>query len=119
LTRFSSSGCKILWDKRTRIPKRDKVAIKEDLKTISNLIEEAMTYTKEKLLEENREIEVKFWLNTKTSESYHLAIHYDLGMEAWHFYLDSDSHESVGEVINEKWPCLQILLDKDVEEEPL
>lgn len=41
------NNCKILWDKRKdfRIPKRDKIAIKTDLKTMSKLIEEAMTYT--------------------------------------------------------------------------
>ena len=117
MNRFSLSDCKILWVKRTRTPKRDKVAIKADLKTMSSIIEEAMTYTKDKVLKENRETAVRFWLNTKTRVSYILDIHYDAGFGAWNFSIHNENDESTGEIISEKWPCLQILLDEDVEEE--
>ena len=84
---------------------------------MSSIIEEAMTYTKEKILRENRETVVRFWLNTKTRVSYFLDIYYEAGYDAWSFAIFNENHESTGEIMSEKWPCLQILLDQDVEEE--
>lgn len=120
LNRFSFSDCKILWVKKTRTPKRDKAAIKADLKTMSNIIEEAMTYTKDKISKENRETVVRFLLNTGVlEESYYLQIHYDLGMKAWFFGISTGNDEPTAEIISEKCPSLQILLDEDAEEENL
>jgi len=119
LNRFSFGGCKILWDKRTRTPKRDKAVIKADLKTMSSIAEEAMTYTKNKVLKENRETLVRFWLNTNTSLSYYVDIYYDSGLKAWNFSICvvGELDKIIGEIVSEKWPCLQILQDENVEEE--
>ena len=83
---------------------------------MSSIVEEAMTYTRDKM-SENRETVVRFWLNTNTLRSYYLDIYYDSGMKAWAFHISTDSDESTAEIVSEKWPCLQILEDEDVEEE--
>lgn len=122
---FFLNDCKILWEKEThanahRAPKRDKVAIKADLKTMSNIIEEVMTFTKDKMSEENRETAVQLWLHTgDLEESYYLQIHYDLGMKGWFFGIFTGNNEPTAEIINEKCPCLQIMSDEDADEENL
>ena len=76
---------------------------------------EAMTYTKDKALIENRETVVRFWLNTNTRVSYIVEIHYASAFEAWSFTISNEADESVGEIVSDKWPFLQILFDEDVE----
>jgi hypothetical protein len=112
------NDCKILWDKRKgfRISKRDREAIKKDLRTMSKLIEEAMIYTKEKLLKENRETVVQLWLNTNTSNTYYINLHYDCGSEAWLLTIeDADAKKPVGEIVSDKYPLMQLLIDEDAE----
>ena len=108
---------RILWDKRKKTPKRDKVAIKADLETISKAIEEAMIYARNKAMEEHRETEVRYWLKTNTPFSYFVSIHYDSGLKAWGFFIQvaSETDEIVGEIVSDKWPSLHILQDEDVE----
>lgn len=76
-----------------------------------------MTYTRDKVLKENRETMVRFWLNTGTRIGYYIEIHYDAGLKAWGFSIDSEDKGGLGEIVSEKWPFLQILLDEDVEAE--
>jgi uncharacterized FlaG/YvyC family protein len=112
------NDCKILWDKRKgfRIPKRDREAIKKDLRTMSKLIEEAMSYTKEKLLKENRETVVQFWLNTNTPTNYCVDLNYDRGFGAWLLTIvDADAKKPVGEIVSDKWMLMQLLMDEDAE----
>lgn len=108
---------RILWDKRKKTPKQDKAAIKADLETMTKTIDEAMIYTRDKVLTELRETVVRFWLNTNTPESYYVEIHYDSGLKAWSFRISSETEETVGEIVSDKWPSLQILRDEDVERE--
>ncbi len=107
---------RILWDKRRKSPKRDKSAIRADLESMTETIDEAMIFTKNKVLKENRETEVRLWLNTDTPDSYILEIHYDPGYEAWYISLSYDG-ESVGEIISDKWRSMRILPDENVETE--
>jgi hypothetical protein len=116
------NDCKILWDKRKgfKISKRDKVAIKRDLKTMSKIIEEAMIYTKEKRLKDNRETVVQFLLSTNTPTNYYVELFYDLGDGAWHLGIeDADAKKPVGEIVSEKLPLIQMLMDEDAEVDAL
>jgi uncharacterized FlaG/YvyC family protein len=117
-TKMDINDCKILWDKRKgfRISKRDREAIKKDLRTMSKLIEEAMSYTKEKLLKENRETVVQFWLNTNTPTNYCVDLNYDRGFGAWLLTIvDADAKKPVGEIVSDKWMLMQLLMDEDAE----
>jgi hypothetical protein len=110
------NDCKILWDKRKgfRIPQRHREAIKKDLKTMSKIIEEAMNYTKEKRLKDNREIVVQIWLNTNTQTNYHVDLTYE-PLGAWSLTIMDDTNKPVGEIVSDKYPLMQLLMDEDAE----
>lgn len=57
---FSVVDCEILWNKENKIPKSHKTALKEELKTMSTQIRNAMTFTSE-----NEQSIVTFCLNPK------------------------------------------------------
>jgi len=87
---------------------------------MSNIIEEAMSYTKDKILKNKRETQVRFWLNTNTGDSDYCV---EIGYErrgAWSFDIwDADEHNIVGEMTSEKWPFFVILQEEDTEEETI
>jgi len=109
------NDCKILWDKRIKISKRDKEAIKRDLKTMSEIIWEAMVYTKEKWVKNNRETAVQFWLNTNTSTDYYISLNYE-PTGAWLLTIvDAGTNKLVGNIVSEKLLLMQFLMDEDAE----
>lgn len=113
---FSITECSILWDKRKKISKRVKRAIKKDLLGMSDLIQEAMEYTRDKTLK-GRETVIIYWLNTKVGDdSYKINISYEPSLKAWHVSIH-DTEESIGEIVSDKWTLLQILSDEDAESE--
>jgi len=114
---FSIKECRILWDKRKRIPKKAKHAIKKELLGMSDLIQEAMEYTKDKTLKE-RETEIVYWLNTNTANDYTIKIWYEHNQKAWGISIE-DRGEPIGEIVSDKWRLLQLLLDKDTELETM
>lgn len=59
---FSIKECRVLWDKRKKILKKAKPAIRKDLLGMSDIIKEAMDYTKDKALKK-RETQIVYWLN--------------------------------------------------------
>ena len=82
LEKFSIGGCQILWLRKRRVPKKDRQAIIADLEGMSDIIHEAMNYTKK--ASKNRETIIQFLLNTEeNSRSYYLHINYEPGMEGW------------------------------------
>lgn len=118
LNMFSIKECRILWDKRKRIPKKAKHAIKKDLLGMSDLIHEAMEYTRDKALK-GRETEIVYWLNTGVGEDcYTIKIWYEHGTKAWGITIE-DHGELIGEIVSDKWRLLQLLLDEDIEPETM
>jgi len=118
LEKFSVKGCRILWDKRKKILKKAKTAIKKDLLGMSDIIQEAMDYTKDKALKE-RETEVIYWLNTNVGEDwYRIRIHYEPGFKGWYISI-YDHDDPIGEIVSDTWPLLQITLDEDIEPETI
>jgi len=118
LKTFSIKECRILWDKRKKILKKAKPAIKKDLLGMSDIIQEAMDYTKDKALKK-RETRIIYWLNTNVGEDwYTIEIHYDPSYKAWYISICDDG-EPIGEIVSDTWPLLQILLDEDIEPETI
>jgi len=118
LETFSIKGCRILWDKRKKILKKAKCAIRRDLLSMSDIIQEAMEYTKEKALKK-RETQIIYWLNTKVGEDwYTVKIHYDPSYKAWNVTI-CDQGEPIGEIVSDTWPFLQLLFEEDVEPEAI
>lgn len=120
MEQFSIGGCQILWFKKRRTSKRDKQAIKVDLEGMSDIIQEAMNYTKNS--SRNRNTEIRFFLNTKeNSHSYDLRIAYEPGMEGWSITIYRAEHTRrfpenyVGEVVSERWSICQTFRDEDYE----
>ena len=118
MKKFSVKKCRILWDKRKKILKKAKPAIKKDLLSMSAIIQEAMEYTKDKTLKK-RETVIIYWLNTNMGEDwYTITIHYEPGYKAWNITM-RDHEEPIGEIVSDTWPLFQILLDEDVELETI
>jgi hypothetical protein len=113
---FSILDCEVLWNKRTKIPKRHRYAIKKDLKTMSAAVWEAMKFTKDRAVE-NRETVIKYWLNTDTPVDYILSVHYEPSFEAW--YAGIEDENTVAEITSEKFRIFYSLQDEDVEKEPI
>jgi hypothetical protein len=112
MNKFSIEECKILWIKNHKIPKRDKQAIKTDLFSMPDLIEEALSYSKERA---KRWTEVSFQLNTKNDTlTYYLKIRYEPVEEGWHIEIEvvNSTIEIVGEIVSEKWSLAQMFPDE-------
>ena len=87
---------------------------------MSNVIQEAMNYTKK--ASKKRETEIRFALNAKEdSRSYDLHIGYEPGMEGWSITIYRTEHtrrfpeKYVGDVVSEKWSLCQTFKDEDYE----
>lgn len=85
---------------------------------MSDLIHEAIEYTRDKALK-GRKTKIVYWLNTGVSEDcYTIKIWYEHGTKAWGISIE-DHGEPIGKIVSDKWRLLQLLLDEDIEPETM
>lgn len=77
MEKFSVIGSSICWDKSIKVPKTHKKKIVEELKRISEQISQAIVFQDAASEKTDLKVDVKFWLETKTGESYY-ALELDL-----------------------------------------
>jgi len=112
MTKLSIEGCEILRLKDAEITIEEKQAIKTELKTMSETIEDAMKYTKKGRLN-GRDVTVRIWFNSREAEDYTLQI--DTGGEDWEIeivkLLAPDANKVVGNIVSEKWSLVKIFAE--------
>jgi len=119
---FSILNCEILWNKKNKISKSHKTALKENLKTMSAKIQNAMKFTSD-----NEQSIVTYPLspeikNQECEELYILEV-YVAGCEEnqkfWHAGIRSGSKASddsyIADIYNEKFRVYTGLLEKEVQ----
>lgn len=106
-----------MWLKKAKVPKKCRQEIAADLRGMSDLIEEAMDYTKER---HGRDTAIRFLLKTEeNSHSHYLQINYELGMKAWSVTIYRIQNTSgfpenfIGDIVSEKGPLCQTFYDED------
>ena len=114
---FTIEGCQVLWDKKAKVSKEDKLAIVADLRCMSRLIEDAVNYTKERM---ERKTGVEYSLGPiKDTHSYYLQIFYDPEMQGWDVTINTVLNKEgypekfVGEIVSETWQLTQTFHDED------
>ena len=110
--KFDAKEWQILWLKGEDVPKKDKQAIKANLKIMSDDIELAMKYSRESRLKNRRDAIVRIWfddldylldVDCTGSEDYQLGI-YDI------------KHERlVGHIVSKKWSIDPLFKDESYE----
>ena len=113
---FSILECEILWNKENKIPKSHMTAIKEELKTMSAQIKNAMKFTAE-----NEQSGVSFSLNPKIKNQksevfYQLDICVsaeETGQPAWEIKVINGA--TVADVYSEKFRIYAGLLDESIQ----
>ncbi len=119
---FSVLDCEILWNKKNKIPKSHKTAIKETLKTMSTSIQNAMKFTSDNeqgivtyafIPEiENQECEVSYFLEVYVAG-------YEEEQKFWHAAVRSkskvwdDAH--LADIYDEKFRLYTSLLEEDAQ----
>lgn len=95
MEKFSVIGSSICWDKSITVPKTHKKKIVEELKRISEQITQAIAFQGDASEKTDLKVDVKFWLETKTGESYYAL---DLDLDGFGLTLSiirySDDEES-------------------------
>ena len=120
MEKFSVLDCEILWNKKNKIPKSHKTAIKETLKTMSASIQNAMKFTSDNeqgivtyafIPEiENQECEVFYFLEVYVAG-------YEEEQKFWHAAVRSrskvwdDAH--LADIYDEKFRLYTSLLEED------
>ena len=120
MDKFSIKGCQIRWDKEAKVSDKDRQLVRKDLEGMSETIEEALNYVKEKY-SKNRIAQVRFQLNSDYADIY-LTISYAIFNGKEHIYLGLDNEnftECLGEIACKKGLFREILEDKDVEAETI
>lgn len=107
--KFSFKGCQIRWCKKAEVTSKDKRTITKNLESMSELIQKAMNYTKEKTLEDIAE-EIRISVGPKI----YLVIEYC--QNSWHLGLETTT-DYVGEIVGKAAPLICLLEDKDVKAE--
>jgi hypothetical protein len=97
LKKLSIQDCQIVWDKKNLIPEEDMQAIREDIRSMSTEIQEAIEFTK-RLRMKGREIEVKFWFNKDMTKDCFLIVYYEPSCEAWAMLVVDKSDKVIGEI---------------------
>ena len=105
---FRFQECKFVWNRENKIPRRDKYAIRKEVKFLSEEIGEAVNYTKE--LAKKRFTEVRLWLNTHKDPTYLLSIWYDSVANAWNISIHSVNDERfIGEIDCKSLPTFSLV----------
>ncbi len=108
---------RVLWDKRRRVSNKMKQGIMKDLLGMSDIIQEAMEYTKEKTLKK-RETEIIYWLNTNVGEDWsRIRIFYEPSQKGWYIDIYDDEDYCIGEIVSDTWPLCPIDADENTESE--
>lgn len=118
MTKFSIKDCHICWWKQAEISDDDKQAVISDLRKSSEIIEEAMNYTRKR---EKQNAIVRFSIGQESDKDFSLQV-YSSGTDGWSvaiFLTDysesvaNPSEQMVAEIVSERWQIILILDEED------
>ena len=115
LSGFFVERDQILWCKKAKVSKRDKLLIKKSLVEMAETIAKCMEFTKQEQMN-NRVAEIRLHLIPHSAQKFYLVI--ETGTNAWHLFLETNE-KIVGEIAREGGPFIRMLKDEDVEAETI